>query len=51
MGNRKWTERSALRFVRNVNTNRKLITLDGKATLTECGAMDFLKNHCGYRII
>ncbi len=52
MGKRRWDEASALAFITGADADkkRKRILLNGKSTLTESGAIDYLRDNCGYRV-
>lgn len=47
-----WTVQEALKAVTG-SVNGKVISYSGKGTkgLSECGALDFLKNHAGYTVV
>lgn len=46
---KKWTVNSALSAV-NAEVNGKVLIVTQRTGLTQCGALDFLRNHCGYTI-
>jgi hypothetical protein len=48
---RKWTESQALSTLSGVSVNGKIIILTkGLQGLKQCSALDYLRNHCGYRV-
>jgi len=45
---RTWTKETAERAISDNRGENKTIYLDGKMTLKQCSAADYLANHCGY---